>query len=578
MKKLLVTLLLIALFQVPALTTLALGSQDLAPALDSAVSEIVAQGKVKGAVISIVKEGEILLSKGYGYADEYHNIPADGERTAFRIGSLSKTFVAVAALALYQAGQLDLHTDISGYLEPAFPKLTYPVTMHQLLTHTAGFEEVLTGMVVRNVSQTEPLGKSVVKYLPAQVSRPGEVISYSNYGIALAAYVVESASGQDFADYCREQIFLPLGMNRTTFKHMHDTAYVSKPYLANGQETLEPYINLYPEGSAVSTAEDMARYIQWLLGADPRILSPEVKEMLFEQQFTLAEEIEGIGYVWNRKIRNGSLYYDKKGETLHFYTRVALYPDAKTGVFLSFNTYLPESEITAIMALATDLVYGQAQVTQGGTATLDIRGSYVNNWSSFHTPERILSYLIPGKIVTITGNEANGYSLNGEKLCLIGDDTYTSPLGVLKFLDRNGDLLIATESGVSYSKLPIWQTTGIQILCLALFILGLLLLIGKEVVAFRKQGSRIPLLCALIQLLAFSALAWLMYHGITNYSLVTLGRPLAICGVMIIGAGIIGIVHTIRKLSKGGSVNLILSFWNLASLLFPAWLVWMNIL
>jgi len=153
-----------------------------------------------------------------------------------------------------------------------------------------------------------------------------------------------------------------------------------------------------------------------------------------------------------------------------------------------------------------------------------------------------------------------------------------SPLGVLKFLDRNGDLLIATESGVSYSKLPIWQTTGIQILCLALFILGLLLLIGKEVVAFRKQGSRIPLLCALIQLLAFSALAWLMYHGIANYTLVTLGRPLAICGVMIIGAGIIGIVHTIRKLSKGGSVNLILSFWNLASLLFPAWLVWMNIL
>lgn len=150
---------------------------------------------------------------------------------------------------------------------------------------------------------------------------------------------------------------MPLGMKGTTFEYMQDIVYVSKPYLPNGQETLEPYINLYPEGSALSTAADMANYISWLLDRqDNRVLSQQAKKELFDRQFTMAGELAGMGCTWNRKTGNGRLYYDKKGETLNFYSRIALYPEAGAGIFFSSNTYLPEAEINALMDKAAALL------------------------------------------------------------------------------------------------------------------------------------------------------------------------------------------------------------------------------
>ncbi|HAS91202.1 MAG TPA: hypothetical protein DCS12_02785, partial [Clostridiales bacterium] len=293
--------------------------------LDKMVQRIVDEGKSKGAVLSVVKDGNIELCKGYGLADDNLGIASDGEKIAFRIGSVSKTFVAVAAQILVEKELLNMDSDISIYLDLDL-KLTYPVSMRQLLTHTAGFEDMVTGMAFYNVSDTEPLEISVRKYLPRQIYKPGEVISYSNYGIALAAYVIECITEQDFALFCEEKIFEPLNMNRTTFRFMHDKAYVSKAYSPNGNETIEPYMNLYPEGSAVSTAEDMAKYMIWLMdGDDNRVLSPDSKAELFKKQFTMSEEFEGIGLIWNRKEQDNKVYYDKKGETLNFYTRIALY-------------------------------------------------------------------------------------------------------------------------------------------------------------------------------------------------------------------------------------------------------------
>ena len=280
----------------------------VAKAFDQAIQEIIDTKKAKGATATLIINGNVTMTKGYGYADELLNLKTDGDRIGFRIGSISKTFVAVAALIAMEDGKIDLDTDISQYLPKDFPKFKYPVTMKNLLTHTAGFEEQITGMAVKNVSDTEPLSVSVVKHMPAQIFKPNDTASYSNYGIALAAYVIENVTGEDFADYCEKKIFQPLHMNRTTFTYMQDTVYVSKAYLPNGEETSEVFMNLYPEGSAVSTAEDMAKYIQWLLSEDDGLIDKASKEQLFIKQYAMDDAFEGIGYVWNRKIRNGSLY------------------------------------------------------------------------------------------------------------------------------------------------------------------------------------------------------------------------------------------------------------------------------
>ncbi|MEL7622272.1 MAG: serine hydrolase domain-containing protein [Clostridiales bacterium] len=555
--------------------------------LTKTAEALVGEGKAKGAVLAIVREGEEAVCRGFGFADQYQGIAADGVKTAFRIGSISKTFVAVAAQLLVQEGRLDMDEDIAHYVGRAFPALAYPVTMGQLLTHTAGFEDVVTGIAVYEVSQTEPLEKTVVKYKPAQIFVPGEMVSYSNYGIALAAYVVEEVSGQDFAAFCREKIFLPLGMERTTFEYMQDIVCLSKPYLPNGQETLEPYINLYPEGSALSTAADMANYMAWLLARqDRRVLSPQSKKELFDRQFTMAGELAGMGYTWNRKTEKGRLYYDKKGETLNFYSRIALYPEAGAGIFFSSNTYLPEEEINALMDKATALLSGPeagagagviANQVPAGEAAIDISGYYVNHCSSFESAEKILRYLIPGKSLTITGSLAGGFAIKGTDLRLIGRDLYESPLGKIKFLNKEGEIILATESAITFSKAPFWQKSCFQVLPPLLFLVLTLLCLLVELRGFSSKGRLFIVLCCFLQLSAFVALAVLLYKGVLSFTLLSYGSWLKGGAGIILVSAVAGLAYGINKKTRQEPA-LLPAAWSLAGLLFSGWLYWLNLL
>ena len=582
MKKIIsLVLVVLIIFTAVDAPIFAVESNSILNELDSTIQTMIDNGKSKGAVLSIVKDGEIQLSKGYGFADEYLGYAADGDKTAFRIGSVSKTFVAVAAQILREEGRLNMNSDISVYVESNFPKLNYPVTMQQLLTHTAGFEDMVTGIAVYNVSDTEPLAVSVRKYLPGQIYIPGEVVSYSNYGIALAAYVIECITNQDFAEYCEEQIFKPLDMNKTTFKYMHDIVYVSKPYLPNANETIEPYMNLYPEGSAVSTGEDMAKYMLWLLNDDDtRILSQNSKKELFNKQFTMSEELEGIGYIWNRKSRNNNMVYEKKGETLNFYTRIALYPQEKAGIFLSFNTFVPEHEIDAIINKATNLLYGEKKEyhSEYGKSTINIKGLYVNNWSSFKTPEKILRYLIPGKIIYINEKD-NSYYINGERMTLIGEDMYSSNLGLLKFQNKDSKIIMATESAITYVKVPLLQHAIIQLLVPIIFIAITSAVFIKEIILMLRKKNKIRnytlILNSLFQIISFFILVMLMYKGIADFSLLKLAPYMKFCGWLMLATVVSNIIfmkknNCLRKLSS--------TVWVLSGILFSTWIFWFNII
>lgn len=495
---------------------------EVTKAFDQAIQEIIDTKKAKGATATLIINGDVTMTKGYGYADELLNLKIDGERIGFRIGSISKTFVAVAALIAMEDGKIDLDTDISQYLPIDFPKFKYPVTMKNLLTHTAGFEEQVTGMAVKNISDTEPLSVSVVKHMPAQIFKPNDTASYSNYGIALAAYVIENVTGDDFAAYCEKKIFEPLGMNRTTFTYMQDKVYVSKAYLPNGEETMEVYMKLYPEGSAISTAEDMAKYIKWLLSENDGLIDKTNKEQLFIKQYAMSDAFEGIGYTWNRKVRNGILYYDKKGETLHFYSKVVLYPEQNSGLFLSFNTYVPEDEINAVIARVSDLLLGEKEsLTPKSGGTIDIAGSYANAWSSFRTPEKILRLFIPSKMVDISGSLKKGYTFEGEKITHLGNDAYDTPIGVVKFLEKNGKTLLATDFSQTYIRINPLENKGVAIIVTFSFIISTLInVITLLVLLFRKNSwSKLSAFVLLIQIISFLLLGMLIFRGIMAYAL-----------------------------------------------------------
>jgi CubicO group peptidase (beta-lactamase class C family) len=188
---------------------------DLTAWLDGFFPYALARGDVAGAVVVVVKDGNVLLQKGYGYSDVAAKKPVDPERTLFRPGSVSKLLTWTAVMQLVEQNKLDLDADISGYLDFALPPHDGPpITLRHLLTHTPGFDEIQRALIVTEVEDLMSLEQSLKRWVPPRVLAAGSMPSYSNYGAALAGYIVQRVSGQSFDDYVDGKILGPLGMKQ----------------------------------------------------------------------------------------------------------------------------------------------------------------------------------------------------------------------------------------------------------------------------------------------------------------------------------------------------------------------------
>ena len=170
---------------------------DFETFLDALIPSQLRNRNIAGAVVSVVKDGQVLFQKGYGYADVEEKKPVVPDQTLFRPGSISKLFTATAVMQLVEQGKLDLDRDVNNYLDFSIPK-TYlePVTLRQLLTHTGGFEETLKNLFVAHESDIKPLRTYLVNEMPARIFPPGKIPSYSNYGFTLAGYIVSVSAAK----------------------------------------------------------------------------------------------------------------------------------------------------------------------------------------------------------------------------------------------------------------------------------------------------------------------------------------------------------------------------------------------
>ncbi len=194
-----------------------LTAQDVEAFLDGIVPLQLEHDDIAGATISIVKDGKLLLAKGYGYADIEKKKPVSAEETLFRPGSVSKLFTWTAVMQLVEQGKLDLDRDVNTYLDFKIPDaFGRPITLKNLLTHTPGFEEAIKDLFAVG-SESPDLGKYLKTHIPKRIYPPGTVPAYSNYGAALAGYIVERVSGRPFNDYIEESIFKPLGHDSFNF-------------------------------------------------------------------------------------------------------------------------------------------------------------------------------------------------------------------------------------------------------------------------------------------------------------------------------------------------------------------------
>src|SRR5215210_596374 len=187
--------------------------------LDKELGKEMQKHHIAGAAVSVVKDGKLFFAKGYGDADLKKGVPVDPERTTFRTGSVTKLLTWTAVMQLAEQGKLDLNADINTYLDFRIPD-TYPqpITLKDLMTHTAGFEDLYYERLAKDPDDLLPPREWLISHMPARVRPPGDVAAYSSYGTALAGYIVARVSGEPYDHYIQEHILNPLGMVHTTAK------------------------------------------------------------------------------------------------------------------------------------------------------------------------------------------------------------------------------------------------------------------------------------------------------------------------------------------------------------------------
>lgn len=327
-----------------------LTTKDLEAWLDGLLPGALRRDGIAGAVVVVVKDGEVLLQKGYGYADVAAEQPVDPARTLFRPGSNSKLFTATAALQLVEQQRLELDADVNRYLDFSIPPaFGQPITLRHLLTHTAGLEDSVRDLVFHEESGLQPLGAYLREHLPARIDPPGRVPAYSNYGMALVGYIVERVSGMPFEEYVERNILQPLGMEHSTFRQPVPPPLrqdLSKGYYpsASSEPRSFEFFGPAPAGALSSTGSDMAHFmiahLQEGRYGDVHILRPETARLMHSRAL-FGVPINSMALGFMEYDTNGRRIIGHDGGTPTYRTNLRLLPEENVGLFMSFNTMSP---------------------------------------------------------------------------------------------------------------------------------------------------------------------------------------------------------------------------------------------
>lgn len=395
---------------------------DLESFFDGAMGALMEAHDVPGATLSVVKDGDILFLKGYGFADAQRTRPVDPSRTLFRPGSVSKLFTWTAVMQLVEQGRLDLDTDVNDYLTQfripnAFGS---PITLRHIMTHTAGFEDGAIGFLFANDPEDLVLlEQSLEAHMPARVREPGEVAAYSNWATALAGLIVANIRDQDYEAAIEETILAPLGMSQSTFREPLPEAL--SLYMADGvrrekgvltAKGFEYIANFGPAGALSTTAADMAHFmIAHLQDGEfraRRILRADTAQRMRTQLFTHDPRLPGMAYGFFESRRNGRALVGHAGDTLWFHSNMILFPEEGLGLFVSFNAPLGVLARTQLLNMFMDRFYpapvpdAVAPPATFGDRAGEYAGAYRTNRRSYTRFEKILTL---GGDVTLTPTE-----------------------------------------------------------------------------------------------------------------------------------------------------------------------------
>jgi len=333
------------------------GAEELEHFIDGVMAAHLQAQHITGATISVVKDGKLYFEKGYGFADLSKRTPVDAEKTLFEPASISKLFTWTAVMQLVEQGKLRLDGDVNDYLTDFKIPSTFdqPVTIKNLMTHTAGFEDGGVGYDdAPDEAHLQPLAKVLKEHVPHRIWAPttdfshGDHSAYSNYGAALAGHIVATLSGMPYEEYIEKNIFAPLRMTSSTFRQPLPKDLFDRLSIGYSYENFAPkaqkfeWMNTGPAGNLSSTATDMAKFMIAHLNNGEldgaRILQENTAKLMHSRVFSPDPHVNGSGLGFYESWINGRRIIGHGGDLAYFHSDLWLLPDENVGVFVSYNS------------------------------------------------------------------------------------------------------------------------------------------------------------------------------------------------------------------------------------------------
>lgn len=463
---------------------------DVSAFFDALIPEQLHNNHIVGATVSVVQGRDVVFAKGYGYADRATAQPVEADRTLFYIGSDGKLFTWTAIMQLVEAGKLDLHTDVNDYLDFTIPDtFDEPITLHHLMTHTPGFEDELGAMIAAGPQDLLPLRDFLAQHMPARVYPPGEIFAYSNYGTALAGYIIERVSGESYEGYITDHLLEPLGM-------MHSAAVQPLPAnLAAQMSTGYRYANgeynalafewtAVPPAAAIrGTSTDVARFMLAHLNDGcvdgVCILQPETVAQMHQQQFTHHPTMTGMAYGFTESEFNGRRVLWHLGESAQFSTLLALLPDEEAGLLVSYNTPMPAGREVLVQFIDAFFPAEPANLSPRALPGWEeraeaLRGTYVSSRTPHTSPQKLIGWL---SALPVQPAEDGILTVGGMRFVEIEPGIFRQDNGDRTLTYRqDGDQTWLFWGPFAYFRVPWYQTPTVHLalaaVCALIFLIG----------------------------------------------------------------------------------------------------------
>jgi CubicO group peptidase (beta-lactamase class C family) len=474
---------------------------------DSAMTAAMARNHVPGGVLVAVRDTAVVLSRGYGVADD-RGTRVDPARTIFRVASVSKVFTATAAMRLVEQGRIALDEDVNRHLRGfRLPGSSDPpVTLFHLLTHTAGFDDRNIARKARDPDGAVPLGAYLARRLPDRIQPPGRFLCYSNHGMALAGYLVEEVSEMPFAQFMHDSLFVPLGMTRSSF----EPRPMVPADLAVGHDDSDPprpvpydYVQTAPASMMTSTGSDVARFmIAHLQGGEyrgRRMLGAAAVEEMHRRQFAQHERLPGIALGFWERFQNGErgLWHD--GDGAGFASLLYLLPERGTGFFLAFDGSGGGAAREEVLAALLDHFFPDERPVAPPPAFADAArearrcaGTYAFNRYGHRGIERLVSLT---NRIEVRVDSGGTLSFRGNRFAAIAPGLFQRMDGrsFVAFDPAAGGSVrhMFTGGGIArvYERVPWYETAPAQAILLGgCILIFLAMLVSAPVAALLRRG------------------------------------------------------------------------------------------